>query len=281
MLRLVMAISGTAKLAQTKVTAENVASTGKVKLTWDAVEGAAKYEVYRSTSKNGTYSKLTTTTSTTIINSKIDAGITYYYKVKAIHENASANSAFSAAVGRTCDLPRPTVTVSNVASTGKIKLSWNAVEGAAKYEVYRATSNDGTYTKITTVTGTSVTNTKTDAGKTYYYKVRAIHSNSSANSAYSSIVSRTCDLARPTAKVELNSKGKPAISWGKVEGAVKYTLYIYDTNGNLLKTSSTTNLKMTHSSAVAGTTYKYQVVAVHSNTAANSAKSNLISLKSK
>ena len=274
-------VSRMCDLPQPVVTVSNVASTGKIKLTWEKVEGATKYEIYRATSKDGTYTKLSTVTGTSATNTKTDAGTTYYYKVKAIHSNSSANSAYSAVVSRTCDLPQPTVTVSNVASTGKIKLSWDKIDGATSYVIYRATSKDGTYSKLSTVTGTSATNTKTDAGKTYYYKVRAIHSNSSANSAYSSIVTRTCDLPQPTAKVELNSKGKPVISWGKVEGAVKYTVYIYDANGNLLKTSSTTSLKLTHGSAVAGTTYKYRVVAVYSNTSANSAKSITVSIKSK
>ena len=258
----------------------NVASTGKIKLTWSKVDGAAKYQVYRATSKSGTYSLLKTTTGTTLTNTSTTTGKTYYYKVRAV--DASGNkSEFSSIVSRTCDLPQPKVTVSNVASSGKIKITWEKVDGATKYQVYRATSKDGTYSLLKTVTGTSLTNTSVEVGKTYYYKVKAIHSTSAANSAYSSVVSRTCDLARPTAKVALNSKGKPVISWGKVEGAVKYTLYIYDANGNLLKTSSTTGLKMTHSSAVKGTTYKYRVVAVHSNSAANSAKSSTVSITSK
>ena len=47
------------------VTISNDEDTGKIELTWKAVKGAAKYEVYRATSKNGTYSRRTTTTKTT------------------------------------------------------------------------------------------------------------------------------------------------------------------------------------------------------------------------
>ena len=36
----------------------------------------------------------------------------------------------------------PNVTASNISSSGKIKLSWDPVDFAAKYEVYRATSKD-------------------------------------------------------------------------------------------------------------------------------------------
>ena len=274
-------VTRTCDLPRPDVSVTNVPSTGKIKLSWPKVSGAVKYEVYRATSKDGTYTKLSTVTSTSLTNASTTAGKTYYYKVKAIHSNSAANSAYSVVDSRTCDLPQPDVTVSNVASTGKIKLSWAKISGAVKYEIYRATSKDGTYTKLSTVTGTSLTNTSTTAGKTYYYKVKAIHSNSSANSAYSTLVGRTCDLPRPTVKVTLNSSGKPVITWAKIDGAVKYTVYIYDANGKQLKTTTITSTKLTHSSAVKGTIYQYRVVAVASNTAANSAKSSTVSIASK
>lgn len=53
------------------------------------------------------------------------------------------------------------------------KLSWTKVSGATGYEVYRATSKNGTYTKVATVKTRSYTNKKLKSGKTYYYKVRA------------------------------------------------------------------------------------------------------------
>ena len=263
----------------------NVASSGKPKITWSKFAEAdaahlAGYEVYRAESKNGEYVRLGRTTSNSYTDKTAEAGIQYYYKVKALGTYIG-DSALSAAVTRTCDLPQPEIEVTNVASTGKNKITWEKVEGATEYKVYRATSKDGTYKRIYTTTGTSCTNSSAEAGKLYYYKVIAIHSNSAANSAYSEIVSRRCDLPRPTAKVTLNSKGKPVVSWAKVDGAVKYTVYIYNADGELVKTATTTNLKQTHSSAVKGNTYSYRVVAVHSNTTANSAKSTAVSIKSK
>ena len=56
-------------------------------------------------------------------------------------------------------VPAPEVTASNIASSGKIKLSWSKVTGAKSYKVYRATSKNGTYSLLTTVSGTSVNNT--------------------------------------------------------------------------------------------------------------------------
>ena len=273
--------SRTCDLPRPVVTLTNVASTGKIKISWEAVDGAVEYEVYRATSKDGTYSKLTTTENTTTTNTSVTAGKTYYYKVKAIAENSAANSAYSEMKSRTCDLPQTTVTLSNVASTGKIKVSWEAVEGATKYEVHRATSKDGTYKLLKTTTGTSYTNTGAEAGKTYYYKVRAICDVEAAAAAYSEVKSRTCDLPRPDVSIAL-SASKPKVSWKEVEGAVEYEVYrATSKSGTYSKVKTTTSLSYKDSKATSGKTYYYKVVAVASKSSANSAYSGIVSIKSK
>ena len=164
-----------------------MAATGKVKLTWDAVEGAVEYKVYRATAKDGKYSLMYTTTGTSYTNSKAEAGKTYYYKVMAVAAKTAANSVASEIVSRTCDLAQPKVT-GKVTLAGNPKLSWSKVDGAVSYKVYRATSENGTYKLMKTTSGTSYTNTSVTAGKTYYYKVVAVANNTAANSAASEIV---------------------------------------------------------------------------------------------
>ena len=277
-------VSSTSNLSSPVVTVTNVESSGKIKVNWDAVDGAAKYEVYRATSKSGTYKKLITTTKTSVTNTSTEAGKTYYYKVRAIHTDGVTSSNDSSVVSRTCDLARPTVTVSNVESSGKIKVSWNAIEGAVKYEIYRADSKDGTYSRIYSGTNTSVTNTKNlEAGKTYYYKVRAIHGTSAANSAYSEVKSRMCDLARPVVTLSVTSAGKPKVSWDKVEGAAKYEIYrATSKSGTYTCIYSGTSTSVTNTKNVTkGKTYYYKVKAIHTNSSANSSYSSVKSIAAK
>lgn len=169
--------------------ASNVESSGKIKLTWAAVPGADRYEVYRATSSSGAYKKMFTATGTSYTNTTAVAGKLYYYRVKAICDaDASSNSAFSAKVSRRCDLARPSVKAS-LTSSKAVKLTWAKVEGADRYKIYRATSKNGTYTRIYTTTKSTFTNKSVASGKTYYYKVKAIYDdNSAANSAYSTVV---------------------------------------------------------------------------------------------
>ena len=187
-------------------------SQGRPTLTWKAVTGAAKYEVYRARSLNGDYIKYSTVTGTSYTNiSYIENGNTYYYKVRALKSDGTAG-AWSSIVSVTYKqtLPAPTVTGGND-SQGRPTLKWNAVTGAAKYEVYRARSLNGDYIKYSTVTGTSYTNISyIENGNTYYYKVRALDANGTAG-AWSSIVSVT--YRKPAAATVASGKCGDSAKW--------------------------------------------------------------------
>ena len=264
-----------------EVTAFNPASTGNIKLSWNEVEGAAEYHVYRATSENGEFELKFTTSNTTYTNSDAKFGQQYFYYVVAVNEDGIASEP-SNIVNRSRDLPRPEVTASNIAKSGKIKLTWNAVEGAVEYKVYRSTEKNGDYKLKFTTTNTRYNNTDAEAGVKYYYKVVAVAENTEANSAPSTIVSRTCDLAQPKITGKVTILGNPKLSWDKVEGAVSYKVYRAESEtGDYKLMKTVTGTSFTNSSHVNGTTYFYKVVAVAENTAANSAASNVVSLTAK
>ena len=255
---------------------------GRPTLTWNAVSGAAKYEVYRARSKDGTYSKYSTTTGTAYTNSSyLTSGATYYYKVRALDANGNAGP-YSAVVSVTCrlKLTAPTVTGSTD-SQGRPTLKWNAVTGAAKYEVYRARSKDGDYIKYSTVTGTSYTNTSYLAnGTTYYYKVRALGSDGTAGPDSTPVsVTYKAPFGAPLVTGSKDSQGRPALKWDKVTDAAKYEVYrarSKDGTYSLMSTQSATGY--TNTSYLAnGTTYYYKVRALKANGTA-SAYSSVVTI---
>ena len=243
---------------------------GRPTLTWKAVTGAAKYEVYRARSKDGDYIKYSTVTGTSYTNiSYIENGNTYYYKVRALDANGTAG-AWSSIVSVTYKqtLPAPTVTGGND-SQGRPTLKWNAVTGAAKYEVYRARSLNGDYIKYSTVTGTSYTNTSyIENGNTYYYKVRALKSDGTAG-AWSSIVAVTYKqtLSAPAVTGGNDAQGRPTLKWNAVTGAAKYEVYrARSKDGDYIKYSTVTGTSYTNISYIEnGNTYYYKVRALGSN----------------
>mgnify|MGYP003230447415 FL=1 len=265
--------------AAPRVTIGNSFASGKPQLTWAAVDGAAKYEIYRSTQQSTGYSLLGTTTSTSYVNTSAAAGITYYYKVCAV--NSAGTSAYSNIVsGRAkAAIPAaPRVTIGNSSASGKPQLTWAAVDGAAKYEIYRSTQQSTGFTLLGTTTSTSYVNTGAAVGKTYYYKVRALNVDGAAG-AYSSTVSGAAKAvapAAPTVTMTYSDSGKPKLTWSAVSGATSYRVYRSESRGtgySLLGT--TTSTSYVNTGAAAGKTYYYRVKAV--NSAGTSAYSNIVS----
>lgn len=165
----------------------NVAKTGKIQLTWNRDKHADKYRIYRSYTKNGTYKLIATVRENSYVHTKAVAGTLYYYKIAAVKSDDKRwNSALSAPVYRRCDLKRPEVKTSTDMQTGKPKLTWKKVPGAEKYKVYVSTKKNGTYTFLAVTKNTKYIHKKAKAGKTYWYKVKAVDADyASAASAMS------------------------------------------------------------------------------------------------
>ena len=242
----------------------NSATSGKPMLTWNAVEGATSYRIYRSTAKGSGYSLLGTTTATSYTNTGAKAGTTSYYRVKACNDAGLSpySNVVSGKVKSVTPKPSaPVVKIGNSATSGKPMLTWNAVSGATSYKVYRATSQNGTYSLLGTVTATSYTNTGAKAGVTYYYKVKAV--NSAGESAFSNVVSGKTTVTTLTMGHSATS-GKPQLTWKAVSGAASYRVYRATTkNGAYTVINTTKALTYTNVGAALGTTYYYKVEALN------------------
>ena len=149
------------------------AASGQPVVSWTKVNGAAQYEVYRSTNGKN-FSIVRRTAALSYTDTSAAAGTTYYYQVRAI--NGSVKSAFCAAQSiqyAVASLNAPTMTLTSAAS-GQPVVSWTKVSGAAQYEVYRST-NGKNFSIVRRTAALSFTDTNAAAGATYYYQVRAIN----------------------------------------------------------------------------------------------------------
>lgn len=70
-------------------------------------------------------------------------------------------------------LTAPEVTVPYQSKTSGVDVSWSAVEGAERYEIYRRSSDETEPVKIGDATGTSYTDTTVTEEVPYYYSVQA------------------------------------------------------------------------------------------------------------
>ena len=149
------------------------------KLSWNKVTGSSGYEVLRATSKTGTYKLVKTITSGSTVSytdKSLATGTTYYYKVRAYKtvDKKKVYSSYSSVVSAKPVLKTPSVKLTSGSKKATIK--WEKISGASGYEVYRATSKSGKYSKLKTITKNSTVsyvNSSLTKNKTYYYKVRA------------------------------------------------------------------------------------------------------------
>ena len=254
-------------------------SAGHPKIYWNAVDGATKYWVYRSTDgKNFNYYDRTDNTSYTNNSTKI--GTLYYYKVKAVKTENGKDYASDYSVIRSIRCKPAAPSISIYRANGKPQLKWSAVDGAAKYWIYRSTDGKN-FKYFDSTTKTSYTNSGAASGTKYYYRVKAVavvngNNVASANSGTKSLMTT---LATPSVSIT-TSNGKPKLTWKAVTGADKYYIYRSTDGKTFGYWDSTTKTSFTNSGAKKNTKYYYKVKAVcTSNSNANSARSASVSIK--
>jgi len=72
-------------------------TSNSVTLSWKKAKGAKKYQIYRSTSKNGKYKKIKTTKKLSYKNTGLTKGKMYFYKVRSVSGKKKSKFRLSAA----------------------------------------------------------------------------------------------------------------------------------------------------------------------------------------
>lgn len=263
-------VSKAAKCAQPTGTAVQIEEkSGKPALTWDAVAGAKKYEVYRATvTANGTskYSKVGTATKTTYTDTSAKVGTEYSYRIYAVPSSSSYKSAAGEAVNAIPVCAAPVVTVKLDAATGKPALSWKKVDGAQSYQVYRASEGTDGFEPLPVKDGVTYLDETATVNVTYSYKVQAIGKTESLDSILSDVVEATCGLARPVVTITADDDGKPVITWEAIEGAVTYKVLRSSKASDSMKYYTELpyedGTSFTDTTVGGGKTYYYKVIAV-------------------
>ncbi len=163
------------------VTASDATYKDRIAVTWSAVTGAGYYRVYRSTTSGGTYDLISgdeTGTSYDDDDGSLVASTDYFYKVKAFYGTVeSPLSTYDAGSMGAFVTPNPPANVAATQGTydDRVTITWDASAGADYYNVFRATSEGGTYdTQIGgDLTDLTVDDTTCALGTHYYYKVKA------------------------------------------------------------------------------------------------------------
>lgn len=151
-----------------------ISGNGQSMIYWNSIPGATSYNIYWTQDNPA----LTTLSGTKISNARspythlaLQNGSTYYYTVTA---NTAAGEGIAAPVVSAALSTKPSGVHATPGSTGNV-ISWNAVAGAALYNVYWSASSGAGLagTKISSVAN-SFLHSAVTLGNSYYYVVTAV-----------------------------------------------------------------------------------------------------------
>jgi len=151
-----------------------------VQLSWNAVEGASKYRLYRQSSAQSSQELLGVTAETAYTDTTADVGFEYRYTVTALDDTGIESVASDALTLSTID---PSVEKAAVPSNLVVQsinkndatIAWDAVPHARMYNVYRSKTVDGVYELIGKATAASYTDMAILTTIPYYYKVASVN----------------------------------------------------------------------------------------------------------
>ncbi|MHA5054577.1 fibronectin type III domain-containing protein [Streptomyces sp. SD15] len=210
-------------------------ATGKAKLTWakNKEMDLSGYRVYRRLQGAAYGSQpLATTTSTSYTDATPATGDLYYYEVRAI-DKAGNESAGSADQGvTTVDRTAPAAPAGLIATSMRtgLQLDWNAVTGGVSYRVYRAASENGTYTQVGSTDRVSYLDTSAVESVTYSYRVTVLDAAGNESARSVATAGEREDLTPPPAVTGLTVTPTEygfELDWDKNPAADlgKYTVY--------------------------------------------------------
>ncbi|MCI8280874.1 MAG: hypothetical protein HFI76_04055 [Lachnospiraceae bacterium] len=262
------------KMAVPSIVSATLSGNKNISLKWEAQKWVSGYRIYRADTSGGKYKMIKDISNgktTSYTDKNLEANGTYYYKIRSyvtVDKSKKYSSYSNVFMGKT-KLTTPSVTSVSAPSPVSAKLSWKKTVSATGYEIYRATSYNGKYTKVKTITKNTTVkyaNTNLTPNKTYFYKVRA-YSKVGTNKKYSkfsAVTSITPGLDTPEIHtIDSVTTTKARLKWNQVSGAQGYRLYRSEKPGSgykLVKTlSGEKKTAYTNSGLKKGKTYYYKV----------------------
>ncbi len=154
----------------------------RIRVSWGPVEGAKHYAVYRHDQADPIAETEDLAFDDTTITEALPT--TYTYRVQACGEEGCGCGPLSLQATGSAS-PRPGVPVELTAEPVDtvVELNWeegDAIEGTDRYEVYRATSEDGQFSLIGNTTTRTFNDTTGASGVKYWYYVQAFNAHGSS-----------------------------------------------------------------------------------------------------
>jgi fibronectin type 3 domain-containing protein len=255
------------------------AGTNETKLSWTKNQemDLAGYRVYRRLRGSTSWTKVGTTTATTLTNTPPATGADYYYEIRAYDKAGNESTGTADALVTSIVLRTPGQFTASATDTGA-QLSWSGVPGGVIYRVQR-TDFYGAVTKSWDLKyTTSLTDDALARGESVKYRVAAVDGSGHV-SPFTELQTVTRPLATPRELTATAGIGSATLQWTmKPEDAPYSEFRVYRSKTLPVTESTAQSVTCTTSfttladgsrryscgdfSAEEGTTYHYAVQAV-------------------
>ena len=229
---------------------------GYLYISWQPVDKATKYKVYRKNGDKTSWDVLGTSTTTGFSDTNVINGGTYTYTV-ATCDATDVNLSEYDPTGLTATYYMPPVLVKAENVKDGIKVTWNPVQGIGVYNVYRKTGSSG-WTFMRTVNGTEYTDDSAVTNGHYWYTVTCVQAGSEVSAYDTAGVSNTY-YAPPQMESIKNNNGSITVTWYPVDGIGTYKLYRKINGGTWYAVTDVSGTTYTDSSVASGNKYSYTV----------------------
>ena len=232
-------------------------------LTWEAIDGATGYELWRAEGTSTAFSRVYRGSARSYTDTGLSSGQTYTYKLRAyaVLDGKSHYGAYSAARSLVplSSPGAPAATTLN-AGTG-LSLSWGSVAGATGYELFRAPAGSENFTRVYRGTATSYTNTGLSTGQAYNYRVRAykVVDGVSHYGPYSALGGGVPIGKADIPRIMAVDAASVRVGWSVVPGAAGYELWRAPAGGSFVRVYRGSAGSFTDSKVSEGLGYTYRI----------------------
>ena len=242
--------------------------SGSIVLNWNKVGLETSYKIYRAEESPDNFIVISSTGNTTYTDNAVVLGNTYYYKVASVKNTLESELSvnYVSAVSEISSLSAPAGLTANVQGHDSILLSWNSVEEASTYLIYRgySSSNINTYVTATSSTSYMVSGLEEDTG--YWFTVSAANDYSESYPS-EPVFGKTLIALPPEPPSGLSASvlenNNIQVTWNNVSGVTAYRVYRSNSaDGNYSFIGSVASPPYTDSSLTEGNTYYYKVSSV-------------------
>ncbi|MDL2280639.1 fibronectin type III domain-containing protein [Selenomonadales bacterium OttesenSCG-928-I06] len=233
-------------------------------VSWSPVNNADLYYVYRSDSENGTYSLVGITPTTNYTDTGLNPGTTYYYKVASLNNSTGLGALSNFTNATTFSLGVPQNVVAQAQSQSTILVTWDPVEGAVSYFVYRSLSPEGPYEFVAGTTIPEYLDTGLTSSTTYFYKVAVFADGFTGQMSDYADATTWPEPPDPHAPDNLHAEAVSSsginVTWSEVPDVEGYLVYrSLSPDGPFELIATTTDTEYLDEGLSPNTTYYYKV----------------------